>query len=571
MAVKATTDVAKGVRTSTPAAAKTTPTASFPSSWSNPNSQFYQASSTPATPAAKTTPAGPTNPQKVIGPSAGKSAPAGQSTDTGTGTPSSSAAAVAGATAAANAGLKSAGASDRILAQLRSAAEAGRAAADSAARGASDYQSEQDALLAAAGKGKYSAPAAVDDPLMYSGFADSPTAEANMYGPDAAYGNHDRSGLRNPGGPGSKGLGLPNAAADGAAAGVAAGVTTAGEGDDSGSDKGKGNGGKGKGKGGGGGWYGGGGSGGSTTPANYPTDEELLAQALGQAGVGVGGGAGVGGGTNVSGTLGGSTAPYELPEMPGANPERLEHVDTTELRNMLQQILDAQKEQTQNTVDYNVQRETEALNRAMEDAAPQFQTQRDQVAADEMNALDNQALYAEARGDRGGIGEAQYASIQAAANQNRRAVNDAQVKLSTDTARQISDLRAQGEFEKADQLLSLTQSYLSQLMNLEQWALQENMSVDQFNSQLQQWVDEYNMNVQKYLTDLDLSQANLTGVFANGNATRATQNQLIETLANAGTALLNAGVLPSQQQLNAMGMTPTQAKAYIAKLAQMKK
>lgn len=432
-------------------------------------------------------------------------------------------------------------------------------------RGAAEYQSEQTALRDAAKSPR-------EGGIAGSGL-DTGAGKGTPYSVPSSWSNPNSQfydttlGLRNPGGPGSKGSGLPNAAVDGAAAGVAAGVTTAGEGFDGsdGSGSGKGNGGKGGGKGGGGGWYGGGGSG-STTPANYPTDEELLAQALGQAGVGVGGGAGVGGGTNVSGTLGGSTAPYEMPEMPGANPERLEHVDTTELRNMLQQIVDAQKEQSQNTVDYNVQRETEALNRAMEDAAPQFQTQRDQVAADEMNALDNQALYAEARGDRGGIGEAQYASIQAAANQNRRAVNDAQVKLSTDTARQISDLRAQGEFEKADQLLSLTQSYLSQLMNLEQWALQENMSVDQFNSQLQKWVDEYNLNVQQYLTDLDLSQANLTGVFANGNATRATQNQLIETLANAGTALLNAGVLPSQQQLNAMGMTPTQAKAYIAKL-----
>ena len=140
------------------------------------------------------------------------------------------------------------------------------------------------------------------------------------------------------------------------------------------------------------------------------------------------------------------------------------------------------------------------------------------------------------------------------------------MKLSTDTARQISDLRAQGEFQKADQLLSLTQNYLSQLMSLQQWGIETNLSVDQFNAQLQQWADEYNLNVQKFLTDLDLSAAQLTGVFSNGAKTKAAQDQIIQSLASSGSALLNAGVLPSKQQLEAMGMTPTQAKEYIKKL-----
>jgi hypothetical protein len=304
-------------------------------------------------------------------------------------------------------------------------------------------------------------------------------------------------------------------------------------------------------QGGGSGGYGGGGGGAPAAPATpaAPTDAELLAQALQDADLGM------------------EYNPYTLPDLPEANPERLEHVDTTDLRNMLQQIVDAQKTQSQNQIDRGVEQGVNELNRAMEDAAAQYQTQRDQATAEEMQALDNQALYAEARGDRGGIGEAQYASIQAAAAQNRRAVNDAQVKLGTDTARQISDLRSQGEFEKADQLLTITQNYLSKLMSLEQWALEANMSVDEFNSRLQQWVDEYNLNAQKYLTDLDLSTAQLTGAFANGNRTLAAQNQLRESLANSGSALLSAGVMPSKEQLEAMGMTATQAKAYIARMA----
>ena len=254
---------------------------------------------------------------------------------------------------------------------------------------------------------------------------------------------------------------------------------------------------------------------------------------------------------------------YELPTIDGPNPERIEHVDTETLKNMLQQIVDTQKQQTEQKTDYTVENGIKELTRALEDAAKQYDTQRNQVAADEAMALDNQALYSEARGDRGGIGQAQYASIQNTAAMNRRAVNDAQVKLSTDTARQIEDLRAQGEFEKADNLLSLTQSHLSQLMNLEQWAMQTNLGVDEFNSQLQQWVDEYKLKAQEYLTNLDLAAAQITGMFADGTRTAAAQEKLTAALAQSGNALLQSGVMPTEQQLKAMGMTAEQARLYL--------
>lgn len=257
--------------------------------------------------------------------------------------------------------------------------------------------------------------------------------------------------------------------------------------------------------------------------------------------------------------------PYDLPDLPEPNPERLEHIDTKDMEDMLQQISDSQKEQSQNAIDYNVKQGIDNLNRAMEDAAQQYQTERDQVAADEATALDNQALYAEARGDRGGIGEAQYASIQNNAAQNRLAVNQAQTKLATDTARQVEDLRAQGEFQKADELLSITQSYLSQLMSLKQWATETNLSVDEFNSKLQQWVDEFKMSAQQFLTNTELSAAGLTGMFGDGSRTLAAQNELINALATSGNALLQAGIMPTKQQLNAMGMTEAQAQLYLAK------
>ncbi len=150
-------------------------------------------------------------------------------------------------------------------------------------------------------------------------------------------------------------------------------------------------------------------------------------------------------------------------------------------------------EQNNAAVDYAVQQAIAEYERMLQDAQPQFKAQAESVALEEQQALDNAALYAEMRGDRGGIGQAQYGSIMNAAAQNRLAVQQAQTKLATDTAREIADLRAQGEFEKADTALEITQEYLTKLMEIERWAAEYQLSQEQFAAQMQRWEAEYMM------------------------------------------------------------------------------
>lgn len=238
---------------------------------------------------------------------------------------------------------------------------------------------------------------------------------------------------------------------------------------------------------------------------------------------------------------------YKQPEI-----QPIEKYDISQMESQLQQWLDAAQKQQTGQIDYATQQGVKDLQRAEEDAQEQFQTQRNQIDIDEAKALDNQALYAEARGDKGGIGQAQYNTVQNTAAVNRLTVNKAQTKLSTDTARQIADLRAQGEFEKADALLSLTQNYLSQLMQLQQWGLNFNLSIDEFNASLKQWSAEFEM-----------SQAELTGQYQGAPTWAASQAEK-ELLADAGWALLQAGITPSEAQLAAMGLTADQAKSLIA-------
>lgn len=236
---------------------------------------------------------------------------------------------------------------------------------------------------------------------------------------------------------------------------------------------------------------------------------------------------------------------YDTPGMNLNNP-------TDDLKAILDQWFETSRDQSNQQIDYATDKGVNELNRAMEDAAPKFQTQRNQNATDEARALDNAALYAEARGDRGGIGQSQYNEIQSAALKNRQAINAAQTKLATDTARQIADLRAQGEFEKADNLLKLTQQKLSQLMSLEQWGAQYAMSQEQMRQSLEQWQKEY-----------DLNKANVTGYFTDGTPTRAATESAREAAAGIASALLEAGIMPNDEQLKALGLTSDQAQSYI--------
>lgn len=162
----------------------------------------------------------------------------------------------------------------------------------------------------------------------------------------------------------------------------------------------------------------------------------------------------------------------------------------------------AATDQSNAQVDYAVQQAVAELERALADAQIQYKEQAESVDRNARQAMDNSALYAEMRGDKGGIGQEQYNAIQNTQAQNHLAVQQAQTKLATDTQRQIADLRAQGEFQKADAALEITQSYLQQLISLEQWAAEYNLSVEQFNASLKQWQAEYDLAMQQ----LEISQ-----------------------------------------------------------------
>jgi hypothetical protein len=251
--------------------------------------------------------------------------------------------------------------------------------------------------------------------------------------------------------------------------------------------------------------------------------------------------------------------------------DRAGKYDKTEQVNLLNQQIEAARGQYTNNIDRSTDQATTELRRALEDAQGQYQTQQNQISADEAVAKDNAALHAEARGDKGGIGQAQYTSIQNTAAQNRQAVNTAQIKLATDTSRQIADLRAQGEYDKADAMLDLTQSYLSELRGIEEYAANYNLNVDQINTAIAEWEAEYARSMQQFKTSTELSLANLTGEFADGTPTVEALNATNQAMAGLAMSLIEAGMtadkltVAQRQALQSVyGMDAAQLAAYTA-------
>lgn len=276
---------------------------------------------------------------------------------------------------------------------------------------------------------------------------------------------------------------------------------------------------------------------------------EQKGTSAGSGSVSPGGGAPTGGSPSGGGSSGGGTS------VPGA----------PDLTALLNQWKEAAAAQANGQIDYGVQKAIIELERALADAQPQFKEQQEAIYRDEMNSRDNSALYSEARGDKGGIGEEQYSSIMNTAAQNRLAVQQAQTKLSTDTQRQIADLRAQGEFEKADKMLEITQQYLSQLIGLEQWAAEYGLSVAQFQESIRQWQAEFQESIRQYDQGFAYQQ------YRDQVGDSQWQQQFDYTklqntnsqLASAGEAMLAAGIMPSASQLAAMGMDSQQAQSYV--------
>ncbi|MDD6188838.1 MAG: hypothetical protein PUB32_04585 [Clostridiales bacterium] len=212
---------------------------------------------------------------------------------------------------------------------------------------------------------------------------------------------------------------------------------------------------------------------------------------------------------------------------------------------------DAAAKNVERAVDASTGAAVAGVKAAKAEAEARYQSQRDAAAAQAARDMDNSALYSELRGDYGGIGKAQYDSIQNTAAKNQAEINRAQTEMARAAAVEIAGLQAKGEYEKAEKLLNLAQKKLAALMELDQWQAEYAADERELQAKLSQWQAEY-----------ELSAAKLMGGTASGQPTADTRARL----AALGEAMLKKGLMPNAAQLDAMGMTNLQAREYIRSL-----
>ena len=198
-------------------------------------------------------------------------------------------------------------------------------------------------------------------------------------------------------------------------------------------------------------------------------------------------------------------------------------------------------------IDYATNQGILEAQRAEEDAQPKFQQQLNQNDIDTARAMSNSALYAEMRGDRGGIGQSQYNEVQAAGLRAKQEINSARTKLATDTARAIADLRSKGEFQKAESYMKIQNELMAKYFEIENAILNYGISRAEYEQAKEQ--ADFNR---------DYQIANLLGTY-NGQPTQSSQRYNQEQLIANAQWKLATGIMPTAEELAALGITAADA------------
>jgi hypothetical protein len=212
------------------------------------------------------------------------------------------------------------------------------------------------------------------------------------------------------------------------------------------------------------------------------------------------------------------------------------NANTKSYADTIAQQYDAYAQQQQNTIDYTTNKNVNSALRSYEDAVSDYQTQNQSLSRSMYQDMDNQALVSRANGQYGGMATASVGAIQSEYQTQRQELARQQQKLATDTLRNVEDLRAQGEFDKADAVLQAAQQKFQALY-------EDAVRVDENQYSDYQWQ-----------TALDREDAQIQQETAQSDR---------EYLQKLGQAFLSAGAMPSTAMLEAMGLDQGTAQLYI--------
>ena len=189
---------------------------------------------------------------------------------------------------------------------------------------------------------------------------------------------------------------------------------------------------------------------------------------------------------------------------------------------------------------------SEAVDQVAQENLAQAEADRKEIIATERGIETN-------NGNRQRIGHSQYGIADSSYDQQRAAIEGYRKQLQTDISRQVSDLKAQGEYEQANAALAAAQEKFKQLyadqlrldMNLRgNYEYQTGLARE--DAEIQRTQDRYKQSLAREDAEIQRAQT---------EADKAWSRQL-------GEYMLSHGVVPDEKLLAAMGINSSAAKLY---------
>ena len=203
-------------------------------------------------------------------------------------------------------------------------------------------------------------------------------------------------------------------------------------------------------------------------------------------------------------------------------------------------------QEAQSTANQAVTAGTETLNAGLKKGVSQYKALYEQAQRDQADQIATQRGIEANNGNRGGIGHASYGVAENTYDTEIARIGQAQRQLETDTARQIADLRAQGDYAAADAALASAQAQFQQMYEAQLRADENLRSNYEWNTTLQRQDDENSRKVAEEVRDLEWED-------------EAYARKL-------GELFMSKGLMPTDRMLEMMGITAEDAQRYIGTL-----
>ena len=217
-----------------------------------------------------------------------------------------------------------------------------------------------------------------------------------------------------------------------------------------------------------------------------------------------------------------------------------------DLSEYLEELYAAQRRQTLANLNNAYQQNVNAINRAGEGVDARYQNARNQAAGASELAARNFAEYAAASGLNSGAGGQAELARNVTLQNNLNDINTAEAEVYADLELQLAN--AETEYNNA-----IAQAEASNDFALAESLYQEKVRVQQelVNQQMQQ----YQMDLQNRQLAFQQQQAEIANQQWQQQFDYGVEQDRKSALAAAGAGLLNQGVMPGAEQLEAMGLS----------------